>query len=417
MEINQVFTPRSSQPNLKIYVPRLNIEDALHRCLLGSMHGLLFGESGNGKSWLYKKVLQEKGIPFRLANCANAAREGSLTAEICNALLVVGSSEKKTTVESKDATVRAIVADGKLGSATTYNLQTEEPLLRAFREFRNAIKNDSVGVLVLDNLESIFDSQDLMKELANIVLLLDDDRYAAYRIKLLIVGVPNGVLEYFERIENASSVANRIEELPKVNSLNAPGVKTIVKTGFNEMLGFGFSPDDIQVCGVHVHEVTLGVAQRVHEYCEKLAYQIETSRKAALSRPSLAEHIRAADTDWLRVGLRHAYTVVEAHLNNRRTTIARRNQVIYCLAKIKIHQFDAKKMEDLIRQEFPMNVSANMGVSAILNDLSTGSNPMLKKTLNTSDFRVADPRYIMCIRTVLMKDEETGNVSKKSFAL
>ena len=260
-------------------------------------------------------------------------------------------------------------------------------------------------------------SKSSAKLITNIVLLLDDDRYAVFKIKLLIVGVPNGVLEYFERIQNASSVANRLEELPKVLSLTGLGVKSIVEKGFNELLGFRLTPDDTKLCSNHVHEVTMGVAQRVHEYCEKLAYKIESTRRATLVRPPITEHIKQADLDWLRVGLRQAYTVVEAHLNNRRTTIARRNQVIYCLAKVKTHQFDAKKMEELVRAEFPVSASLNMGISGILGDLSSGSNPMLKKTLNTADYRVADPRYIMCIRTVLTKDELTGSVSKKSFLI
>jgi hypothetical protein len=94
MKVNEVFTPRSSQVNLKTYVPRLSLERALLRSVQGTMHAVLFGESGNGKSWLYKKVLDQHGIHFKVANCANASRMKSLTNEIVNTLLPAGSAQK-----------------------------------------------------------------------------------------------------------------------------------------------------------------------------------------------------------------------------------------------------------------------------------------------------------------------------------
>lgn len=92
--IPEVFTPRSSTVNLKTYVPRLDLERTLLRSIQGSMHSLLFGESGNGKSWMYKKVLDQNLIPYRVANCANASRLKSLTSEIVSALVPGGTPQK-----------------------------------------------------------------------------------------------------------------------------------------------------------------------------------------------------------------------------------------------------------------------------------------------------------------------------------
>ena len=78
MKITDVFTPRNHEVNLKMYVPRLEHETALLRAIQGTMHCLIFGESGNGKSWLYKKVLDQNKIIYVVANCANATRSGSI---------------------------------------------------------------------------------------------------------------------------------------------------------------------------------------------------------------------------------------------------------------------------------------------------------------------------------------------------
>jgi hypothetical protein len=409
MKVNEVFTPRSSQVNLKTYVPRLSLERALLRSVQGTMHAVLFGESGNGKSWLYKKVLDQHGIHFKVANCANASRMKSLTNEIVNTLLPAGSAQKTGYSEGKDASVKVVVAEGKLSHQDQFQVRQDEPLLAALAKFRSQIGRGE-AVLVLDNLESIFGNSGLMDELADILILLDDPRYAKHNIKFLIVGVPNGVLEYFATTKNLESVSNRLEELPKVGGMNLAMVTTLADRGFNNLLGFGLDEKSIREIASHIHHCTMGVAQRVQEYCERLAYKIEDNRQY------LPDFLKEADTEWLRMGLRQAYTVIEAHLNSKKTTIARRNQVVYCIGRLTTHQLDSSKVADKIREEFSETVKeTNMGIGTILSELASADSPLLKKNPKTNEYRVADPRYIMCIRTMLRKGSN-GAVEKLSFA-
>ncbi len=409
MKINDVFTPRSSQVNLKTYVPRLQLERALLRAVQGTMHAVLFGESGNGKSWLYKKVLDQYGIHFKVANCANASRMKSLTGEIVNTLIPPGSAHKTGYSEGKDASVKAVIAEGKLSHEEQFQVRQDEPLLGALSKFRSQIGRGE-AVLVIDNLESIFGNNSLMDELADILILLDDPRYAKHNIKFLIVGVPNGVLEYFATTKNLESVSNRLEELPKVGGMNLAMVKTLVERGFNNLLAFGLDDESIEGISTHIHHCTMGVAQRVQEYCERLAYKIEDNRNY---RPEL---LKESDTEWLRMGLRQAYTVIEAHLNSKKTTIARRNQVVYCIGSLTTHQLDSNRIAEKLREEFPETVKeTNMGIGSILSELASADSPLLKKNPKTNEYRVADPRYIMCIRTMLRKGPN-GGVEKLSFA-
>jgi hypothetical protein len=412
IKINEVFTPRSSTVNLKIYVPRHDLEQRLLRSLTGSMHSLLFGESGNGKSWLYKKVLEQEGIHYRTANCANASRLKSLTQEIVNALTPTGSTQKTGYTENKEASIKAVVVEGKLTHQNQYSVQRDEPLVEAFSIFRNSVDPSTV-VLILDNLESIFNQIDLMNELADILILLDDERYAKFNIKFLIVGVPNGVLEYFAKTKNLESVANRLEELPKVGGLTKAMINTILERGFNNLLNYGIPQDDLARTAEHIHYVTMGVAQRVQEYCEKLAYKIQDN-KSNFEEKLILE----TDKEWLMVGLRQAYTVIESHLNSRNTAVARRNQVIFCIGKVNAHQFDSVGIIEKISEEFSSTVSSGgMGVGAILNELSCGVSPLLKKNPKTSEYRIIDPRYIMCIRAMLIKNSLDSSVVKLKFAL
>ncbi|MEC8881105.1 MAG: AAA family ATPase [Pseudomonadota bacterium] len=406
--ITEVFTPRQSDVNSSMYVDRPRHEKELLRSLQRNSHTLVFGDSGNGKSWLYKKVLSEHGIPFVVANCANASRLGSITQEICNCLIEPGTATKLGFSEDKVAEIGACFAKGGISRSHDYRVEQEDPLLKSFKMY--ADKCDGKKIVVLDNLESIFSSKPLMDELADIVILLDDDRYAKCEINLLIVGIPNGVLQYFSKTKNSESVANRIQEIAKVDSLNSGQVMEIVGKGFSQ-LSINITGQGLIDLSNHITAVTLGIAQRVHEYCECLAYEIEDNDWR--HEKSL---LRKADLAWLKQGLRYSYQAIEEHLNSRETSVARRNQVIFCIAKITRHQFDSNDIDALIRREFPSTVPAtNMGVGTILADLSKGESPLLNKNEKSNTYSVKDPRYIMCIRVALYKDPETQKVKKKSF--
>jgi AAA domain len=410
MKISSVFTPRNPEVNLKIYVPRLRLETALLDSVEGSMHSLLFGESGNGKSWLYKKVLEQNGIAFAVANCASASRKKSLTEEIRCVLIPEGTAQKTGYSEKKEATVNAVVATGKLEHQSQYSTMAADPLLQAFEAFSNR-NSGRRSVLVIDNIESIFSRPDLMDELADLIILVDDTRFARFNIKLVIVGVPNGVLDYFAKTKNMESVANRLEEVPKIGGLNLALTKSLITKGFNQLLRYEFSLDQIDEIATHTHHVTMGVAQRVHEYCAKFAICYENRGKRYAK-----EILKEADRQWLTVGLRQCYTVMESHLNGKRTAVARKNQVIYCIGHMKLHQFDSNDIKESLKEYFPNTISDhNMGISAILAELASGENPLLSKNPRTNDYRVSDPRYMMCIRAALSLDPATHSVVKGHF--
>lgn len=407
--INEVFTPRKSDVNADMYVERPDHEKSLRRALKRDSHTLVFGESGNGKSWLYKKVLDAEGINYVVANCANASRIGSITQEICKAIISPGTVKKLGFSEEKTAEINACFAKGSLNHTGNYEIADDEPLLRAFKIFNDA--DPSKKIVVLDNLESIFSSAILMDELADIVILLDDSRYSECNINILIVGIPNGVLQYFSQTKNVESVSNRILEVQKVDGLDSGQVMAIIRKGFSQ-LQIPITGNTLISLSNHVHDVSLGIAQRVHEYCEALAYEVEDNDwvydKSLLSK---------ADRQWLMQGLRQCYQVVEAHLNSRATAVARRNQVIYCLAKISAHQFESSDIDALIRKEFPTTVPAtNMGLGSILTDLSNGDSPIIVKNDKANTYSVKDPRYLMCIKIMLHKDTTAEQVVKRKFA-
>jgi hypothetical protein len=250
-----------------------------------------------------------------------------------------------------------------------------------------------------------------MDELADIIILLDDSRFAKLKVKILIVGTPIGVLDYFSKTKNLEAVSNRIEEIPKVGSLTEAMVRTLASRGFNDQLRFGLEKIELDAIADRVHHVTLGVAQRIHEYCAKLAKLISDNRDRFES-----ELLKKADRDWLVVGLRQSYAVVESHLNSKRTAVGRRNQVIYCIGHLQLHQFDSNDIRDRIQETFPDTAAKNhMGIGTILGDLASGESALLSKNPTTNEYRILDPRYLMCIRVMLWLDPDTQTVQKGNF--
>ncbi len=408
-EITSVFTPRSEDVNLEMYVERPELEKELVRSIIGSMNTLISGESGNGKSWLYKKVLASEKINYVIANCANASRLGSLTDAIFKTVIPPGVASKKAYSENKKAGVNVFAFEGGLEHTDEFEVNQQEPLLSSFQWLYKK-SHGRLSIIVLDNFETIFKNDKLLQEVADILILLDDAQYAKFKTKFLIVGLPCDVIEYFSRSKNSTSVANRIEEIRNVTGLSRNQVDKIVTKGFVGALQIKLSPTQLDEISKHVHHVTMGVAQRVHEYCEKLAYKIYDNKWVYDS--SL---LHVADYEWLRIGLKQSYSVVEHHLNSRDTSIARRNQVIYSIGKVTAHQFDSGDIVKIIHKEFPSTIpETNMGIGSILTGLSTSSSPLLKRNSKMNTYQVLDPRYVMAIRVILQKDA-AGRVAKLSF--
>jgi len=406
--ISEVFTPRRAEVNRSMYVDRPMHEKALIRSIEGSLHTIISGESGNGKSWLYKKVALDRKWKLFPGNFSNAERLGSISAEIFNALVPKGSKEWIEHAETINAELGAVIAKGGATSQRKYSIKTSELVEAAFEVGRREAGN-SIAVIVLDNLEAIFRRNELMNELGNIILLLDDERYAKSQINILIVGVPANIIEYYQKIQNLEPIGNRIEEIPHVQSLTRNQVHVFLRKGFTEQLKIKISDRMLIKWSDHIHSATLGIAQRLHEYCERLAYLIEDNNWEVPDEP-----LEKADLEFLKTSLYQAYAIVDKCMNERETRTNRRNQVLFALGHIEQTSFDSSDVEKEVRRLFPISTKqVRLGISQILSDLSKEDMPLLRKTPKGNAFRFSDPKYLMCMRLMLTADIERETVSKK----
>lgn len=394
----EVFTPRAAEVNQGMYVARTALELALSNALRGNLHIVIHGESGTGKSWLYKKNLADAGITFAIANLANASRLGSIAAELKNLVDRDGNAKKTGFEEKKSAGIDAVIASAALEHTGQYELGKMEPFEASLAALRaKAGKNQAV--LVFDNLEAIFDSEALLKELADLLILCDDERYTKYKTKILIVGVPAGVREYYYKTPHHTTVANRLYELPEVYRLSRAECDVLVDRGFVEKLNYKVA--DMPAFKDHVAWITHRVPQMVHEYCLEVAFAGE--RRGEVGAPE----IEKADSAWMSKSLSFAYSAVEKHLNERDTKAGRRNQALYALSLCDDEQFKAVEVEGLIRKEFPTSTKDTaLNVAQTLSLLGATEQPLVRRSPKGDAFTFADPRYRMALRSMLRKTAE-----------
>ena len=405
--INDVFTPRSSEVNNEMYIHRRLEESELIEALEEGMHVLLYGESGNGKSWLYKKVLADKNIPYISVNLANASRLHSITQVIMNECIKDGDAVSTGYTEEKGAEGGIPLIKVGVKHQAQYKVQENEGLLRAYNSFNETFPVKKV--IVLDNLEAIFNTPDLMKELADLIILLDDAKYAKFQITFLIVGTKREVIQYFNQTPNTQSVANRLEELPELEGLDKEQVRLLIQKGFVELLEAPLSENDIELMTNHIFQITFGFAQRVQEYCLVLAKIMDTNEWKFKE-----SQFQLANAKWLQKSLSNAKSIVSSHFNSRDTDIKRRNQVIYCISKLGHSEFSSNDIDELIQRYFSQTAKQNMGISQILINLSTGNDvrPALISPTSHKNYIISDPRFLMCIQIMFELNDEELSILK-----
>ncbi len=217
-EPDQVFTPRSSVVNEQMYVNRELLEEQFSKHIFGGKHIIVHGESGNGKTWLYKKVFDNNKVPYTVINLATASRLGGLQRAFEDKLQKKSPDE---TLAQHVVTVSGganVVLHAGIADERIYEIAKREPL-EALMALLHREANSKKSFIVLDNLEQILTNHDRVKELSDVLILLDDDDYAKYNVRFCIVGVPSDIREYLARQSSIETITNRTMELSEVARL------------------------------------------------------------------------------------------------------------------------------------------------------------------------------------------------------
>jgi len=407
---NEVFTPRRSEVNKEMYIDRSILEEELIDALYGTNHILIHGESGTGKSWLYKHTFFDQGVPYLVANLSNASRLAGLDLELENlAKQKQNQKEQKVSYEEeKSAGLSVGVGSGKLVHKAKYEISKKEP----FEECLNILFQQAKGTtscLVFDNFEQILDQPDIVRDVANCIVLLDDERYSKYNVKIVIVGVPNGVERYFSSQPNVSTIINRITEISEVTGLNYSESTRLPVKGFKELLGY--SCGDYRELSNRISFVTNRIPQQLHELCYAIAMHLERHGDKHISLP----HIVNGTTKWFKQSLSGSFSTINSILDfDESTTDITR--VLYAIGRCGDEVINPSYVLSELRKNFPVYtdelMDKNRGldledlidVESILQDISSVENPIIRVSANKKTYRFVRPQYRMCLRLMLELD-------------
>lgn len=285
----------------------------------------------------------------------------------------------------------------KRNKQTTYKILAKEPYEACLEYLRKKSKKKRAA-LVFENFESILNNEKLLEEFANIILLLDDDRYGQYDIKILIVGTPSDIMYFFSNIPSNGPLSNRVEELAEVSKFTENEVNELFSKGFKE-LGYEIKEHDKLLA--HINWVCDRIPQRVQEYFLILAREGKDAKLIS------TELIEACDKKWISESLSRTYSAIENIMNSRDTSIGRRNQTLYCLGLLEKNEIRVSEIEDLIRREFPTRTSnIKINPSQILSEISNAENPIIQRSPKGDAYYFVDPKFRMCLRAALIKQEE-----------
>jgi hypothetical protein len=368
--------------------------------LKGKLHIVIQGESGTGKSWLYKKVLQDMKAHFVIVNMANASRFGTITAALKNAVDRNGEAVKTGYEEEKTAGVNVIVASAEVKHTGQYVVGQADPFEECLLHLRKKAGNN-LAALVFDNLEAAF-TDELLKELANLLILCDDEVYARYDVHILIVGATKDIKEYFYKTPHHMTVSNRLYELPEVARLSQSESVELLQRGLLDQLKYEI--DDFDELCKHVAWITDRVPQMLHEYGLELSNLAEEN-----SRAIDADLLKRTDQFWMFRNLTHPYDVIEHHMNERETRAGRRNQALYALSRVDREFFRPQEVEQLVRNAFPLSTrNTKLNIPQILAAFAKSIHPLIRRSPKGDAYTFVDPRYRVVLRLMLLLTAQEG---------
>jgi len=257
-----VFTPRAAKVNPIMYVDRPDLERALQSGLNGSLTLVIHGESGCGKSWLYKKVLSDLRAHYIVGNLAKAVSMGSIGAEFDN--ILANRPRKKEERRGGEGSIGVLGNTGTLTREETLEYGKRNSFELILEECRRQAGR-ARAVLVLDNWEQIVDKPELLKELASFIILLDDERCAKHEVKLVIVGATSEFQRYYAGNPHILTLENRLLELSEVPRFTLQQCEKLIMHGFSE-LGLQIPDEYRPIIINHIASVTHRVPQYLHEY-------------------------------------------------------------------------------------------------------------------------------------------------------
>lgn len=404
----EVFTPRSHAINDQMYIPRPNLERQVREAAKGAKHFCIYGESGNGKSWLWKQVFAKNRIQYTQVNLSQAAIKGSIVKAI---------EEKLNNASLEKLKERTVTSQGELGlpgtgvkgtKSNTFEPVQKDPVSRFLEEHKGNKRAPSV--VVFENFEMIVEKPRILEELSNLIVLLDDEDFSKFHIRFCFVGVPSDLREYLAGQHNRSTIMNRLFEVDEVARMRPVQAKQVLETGLEKLLRLKFLEPERKE---EIYQKLISVSDRIASELQEIGLQISL---AAQRNDKTIEDLIVEDAilSWINKSHTAIRETIQQRLNANPT--GRRSQCMYCLGICDEEDFSARKIREIFSREFPgSSARKKVDITGLLRQLSEGANPLIKKVPSGKKYRFTNPKFRMGIRAIIRKEGETVEMKRNHF--
>lgn len=412
MKPEEVFTPRAARVNERMYISRENLEKSLLNAIGSTQNIIIHGESGCGKSWLFKKVFRENKIPYLTVNMANISRFESLNGALEERFSKFKKFCETSSEEESNLSAEFLGLGGSIKDVKTIETLHADPFDRCL-EIVSLKKKE--GFIVFENLEWILKDESALRQISSTIILLDDEDYSKYKVRILLIGVPDDIQRYFQNNDYSQTISNRIVEIPEVERMSPNEAERLIRRGFEDLLNYKIQNQEIikkdkfgktqRIISFDVVKNIAWQADYIPQYIHELCLHI--SKRSSKNSVVDVASLRYGIYDWIRTSFTSDYGTVESKLNSRQTRAGRRNQVIFSLGRIGSLDFRANDVEDKVR-EFFSNPTKDviLNVNQIMIELSEGTNSLIKRTPKGDAYRFSSPKLKVCVRCMLDRSDD-----------
>ena len=394
--------------NSVMYVNRPEHEDALRRGVQTGYNLVVFGDSGCGKSWLYKKVFKDEDIFYQIVDFSGAENVDDVDIQM---LEIVSEYEEWTEKERKE-TSSTDIKPSRIGIGkeheTTFERNEKSPFIRLLSAIRG-FAGKRTSYLVLENLEYILDRPDIVRKIQMMLLALDDPNIGQHNVQICLVGVPSEIKEILADGNRYQTISNRVYEVPELTRIERRSVDLLVVRGLEQELEYNFESKTF-CCG-RIAFVTYQIPQYVHDVCLHVALRAEDQLNTV--DPDTVDE---AVQDWIRSNSRQGIEFIRKWIMADRSAKGVRAKTMFAISRLDKHFFEASDVTDVLRKEFPKTFGdSKIQTLRTLRTMTAGDDKFLKCDAERQLFRVSTPHLRSALRVCLKKKIRDEGVEVRKF--
>lgn len=403
-----VFTPRAPRVNQKMYIARVEQERAVKRALDSNYCIVIYGDSGCGKSWLYRKVFADLGVSFSVLDLGTCLDQDDVDLKLLDRIARLEEFEEQEKLEERELDIRPMRAGVREKKSVNSKRNASSPFKRMCSLMRRE-KNFKRGVIIFENVEHIIDKPKLISFIQSKIMEIDNDEEASGDISIAVVGVPYELSKVLSEGNHYQTISNRIYEIPEIGPLEPAQAEEFMKRGFIELLKFQVSYD-FDLCLRAIATATNRIPQYLHDVCLLVSIAAEEG-----DRVINQELVERAIVDWVVSSDKSAFTLIDDVVSSDRSKGNLKSKLLFCLSQIEDPHFSKRDITSLLEKFFPRYCGTiKPATKQALTSLSQGSTSILKVSKDGHHFQIRSPAIRGALRSslTLQLDEEEVRVRR-----